>query len=53
VSICGYPPHHEVRTDLHKTTDNGKAQKKAVTIKANIDHLLGLTAQQKNKEMER
>jgi hypothetical protein len=30
-----------------------KDMREAVTIKANIDHLLGLTAQQHNKEMER
>jgi hypothetical protein len=30
-----------------------KDMREAVTIKANIDHLLGLTAQQQNKEMER
>ena len=30
-----------------------KDMREAVTIKANIDHLLGLTAPQKNKEMER
>jgi len=30
-----------------------KDMREAVVIKANIDHLLGLTAQQQNKEMER
>jgi len=30
-----------------------KSMQEIVTTKANIDHLLGLTAQEKNKEMER
>ncbi len=32
---------------------NKKAMQEIVTVKSNIDHLLGLTDAQKNKEMER
>jgi hypothetical protein len=30
-----------------------KDMQEVITVKANIDHLLGLTDKQKNKEMER